>query len=233
MNEGNKKDLALCLEGAGVAYHRKKGFFRKEKFWALKDVSFEVFHGETLGVIGRNGVGKSTLLRLLAGIISPDKGKVVNTGVTVTLLSLQAGFLGHLTGRENAILSGMMLGLSKQEVLVCMDEIEAYADIGEHFDQPVRGYSSGMRARVGFSVATHVDTDVILLDEVLGVGDENFRVKSSATIRQKIKSDKTVVLVSHQNGLIKDVCDRVVWVDKGKVCAVGNTNAVLEKYLKG
>jgi len=232
MGKPQDKKVALRVENVGVSYHRRQGFFKKEAFWALEDVSFDVFHGETLGVIGRNGVGKSTLLRLLAGIIAPDKGEVINHGVSASLLSLQAGFLGHLTGRENVVLSGMMLGLSKQGVLACMDEIEAYADIGSHFDQPVHGYSSGMRARVGFSVAIHVDADVILLDEVLGVGDEDFRNKSSTTIREKIKSDKTVVLVSHQKGLIMDVCDRVVWIDKGSVASEGKPTAVLKKYLK-
>lgn len=232
MREPQDKKVALRVENVGVSYHRRKGFFKKEAFWALEDVSFDVFHGETLGVIGRNGVGKSTLLRLLAGIIAPDKGKVINHGVSASLLSLQAGFLGHLTGRENVVLSGMMLGLSKQGVLACMDEIEAYADIGAHFDQPVHGYSSGMRARVGFSVAIHVDADVILLDEVLGVGDEDFRQKSSATIREKIKSDKTVVLVSHQKGLVMDVCDRVVWINEGSVALEGKPTEVLKKYLK-
>lgn len=224
------KQLVLSVEHVGVAYHTKAGLFKKEAFWALKDVSFDVFHGETLGVIGRNGVGKSTLLRLLAGIVAPDKGKVVNHDVTVSLLSLQAGFLGHLTGRENVILSGMMLGLSKREVMARMDEIEAYADIGGHFDRPVQGYSSGMRARVGFSVAIYVDADVILLDEVLGVGDIDFRSKSSATIKEKMKSDKTVVLVSHNPGLMKQLCDRAIWIEGGCVRAQGAVEEVTTQY---
>jgi len=226
----NKKQLAISVKNVGVAYQRRAGFFRKEKFWALEDVSFDVFHGETLGVIGRNGVGKSTLLRLLAGIISPDRGKIINHGVNASLLSLQVGFIQHLTGRENAILGGMMLGLSKDEILKRMDEIEAYADIGIFFDQPVHGYSSGMRARVGFSVAIYADADVILLDEMLGVGDADFRAKSSTTIREKIKSNKTVVLVSHQKGLIMGVCDRVIWIDGGHLQAEGDATEVIDKY---
>jgi len=227
----NKKQLAISVKNIGVAYQRRAGFFRKEKFWALEDVSFDVFHGETLGVIGRNGVGKSTLLRLLAGIISPDRGQMINHGVNASLLSLQVGFIQHLTGRENAVLGGMMLGLSKDEILKRMDEIEAYADIGIFFDQPVHGYSSGMRARVGFSVAIYADADVILLDEVLGVGDADFRKKSALTMREKIKSNKTVVLVSHDIRLISNVCDRVIWIRNGYAESVMDVDEIAESYL--
>ena len=227
-----EQQTAISVENVGVAYQRRAGFFRQEKFWALKDVSFDVRHGETLGVIGRNGVGKSTLLRVLAGLMSPDKGRVVNNGVTATLLSLQVGFIQYLTGRENAILSGMMLGLSKQEVLTQMDYIRAYADIGDFFDQPVQGYSAGMRARLGFSVAIHADPDVVLLDEVLGVGDAIFRKKSTHTIKQLIRSDRSVILVSHQPAMHKQLCDRLVWIEDGIVQGAGEVEKVLDDYLK-
>jgi lipopolysaccharide transport system ATP-binding protein len=229
---GNRRQLAISVENVAVAYQRRAGFFRKDKYWALKDVSFDVYHGETLGVIGRNGVGKSTLLRLLAGLISPDKGRVVNHGVSATLLSLQVGFVQYLTGQENAILSGMMLGLSKDEILAQMDNIRLYADIGEFFDQPVHGYSSGMRARLGFSVAIYVDPDVVLLDEVLGVGDELFRVKSLNTIKDLVRSEKSVILVSHQPAIHRQMCDRLVWIEGGVVQDAGEVETVLEKYLK-
>jgi len=226
------RKMAISVENVGVAYQRRAGFFRKEKYWALKDVSFDVWHGETLGVIGRNGVGKSTLLRLLAGLISPDKGQVVNHGVTATLLSLQVGFIQYLTGRENAILSGMMLGLSKDEVLAQMDYIRAYANIGDFFDQPMHGYSSGMRARLGFSVAIHADPDVVLLDEVLGVGDALFRKKSLNTIKKLVHSDKSVILVSHQPVMHREMCDRLVWIEDGVVQGAGDVERVLDNYLK-
>lgn len=226
----NKRHLAISIENVGVAYQRRAGFFRKEKYWALKDISLDIYHGETLGVIGRNGVGKSTLLRLLAGIISPDKGQMVNHGVSASLLSLQAGFIQNLTGRENAILSGMMLGLTKKAVVGRLDEIQSYADIGDFFDQPVHSYSPGMSARVGFSIAIHIDPDVILLDEILGVGDENFRIKSSQTMREKIKENKTVVLVSHQMALVEELCDRVVWIEMGIVRDTGDTLQVLNNF---
>jgi len=218
------------VEKVGVAYRRKSGVFRHEKFWALNDVSFDVYHGETLGVVGRNGAGKSSLLRILAGIVSPDKGRVVNHGVTASLLSLQVGFLNHLTGRENAVLSGMMLGLSKDQVLKKIDDIREYSDIGDFFDQPVNSYSSGMRARLGFSVAIYINPDVILLDEVLGVGDIEFREKSSETIKSIIKSDKTVVLVSHNGSVIKRLCDRVVWIDNMQTRMQGDPEEVVTCY---
>mgnify|MGYP001815435766 FL=1 len=230
--KGNGRQLAISIENIAVAYQRRAGFFRKEKFWAIKDVSFDVYHGETLGIIGRNGVGKSTLLRLLAGLMSPDKGRVVNHGVSATLLSLQVGFLQHLTGRENAILSGMMLGLSQKEIVAQMDNIRGYADIGEFFDQPVHGYSSGMRARLGFSVAIHADPDVVLLDEVLGVGDALFRVKSSNAIKDLVQSDKSVILVSHQPAMHRQMCDRLVWIEGGVVQDAGEVKTVLDKYQK-
>ncbi len=222
--------LAISVENVGVAYRRKSGFFRQEKFWAIKDVSFKVYHGETLGVIGRNGTGKSSLLRVLAGIVNPDSGKVINHGVTASLLSLQVGFVNHLTGRENAILSGMMLGLSKDDVLKCMDDIREYSDIGDFFDQPVSSYSSGMRARLGFSIAIYVNPDVILLDEVLGVGDIEFRDKSCATIKSIMKSDKTVILVSHNSDMIRRLCDRVVWIEDMKTKMEGDPNTVVWSY---
>ena len=222
--------LAISIKNIGVAYRRKSVYFRQKKYWALKDVSFDVYHGETLGVVGRNGAGKSSLLRVLAGIVNPDKGRVINYGVSVSLLSLQVGFVNNLTGRENAILSGMMLGLSKAEVLKRIDDIREYSDIGDFFDQPVSSYSSGMSARLGFSVAINVDPDVILLDEVLGVGDIDFREKSSKTIKNIIKSDKTVVLVSHNAAMVKHLCDRVIWVDDMRTKMEGAPDKVVSCY---
>ncbi|RME60647.1 ABC transporter ATP-binding protein [Candidatus Parcubacteria bacterium] len=190
---------------------------REERHEVLADVSFDVMRGETLGVIGHNGVGKSTLLRVLAGIIAPDEGMVINHGVSVSLLSLQAGFLPNLTGRENAILGGMLLGQSKEAMLARLDDIREYSGIGDAFDQPTGTYSNGMKTRLGFAVAIFADADVILLDEVLGVGDFEFRQKSSKTMREIIASDKTVVLVSHDMNLVQQVCDRVVRVERKKV----------------
>lgn len=224
------RDIAISIRNIGVAYRRRRGFLRHDKFWALKNISIDLYHGETLGVIGRNGVGKSTLLRLIAGIISPDKGEIINHGVSASLLSLQVGFSQRLTGRENAVLSGLMLGLTKDKILEKIDDISLYADLGEFFDMPVNYYSHGMRARLGFSVAIYAEPDVILLDEVLGVGDIDFREKSIRTMKEKINSDKTVVLVSHSADTIQDTCDRVIWIENGEVREEGEVTNVLHKY---
>lgn len=228
--DNHKDKIAISVNNIGVAYRRRRGFMRHEKFWALKDISFDLFHGETLGVIGSNGVGKSTLLRILAGIIAPDRGSLVNHAVSASLLTLQLGFLPHLTGRENAIISGIMLGLSKKEITSRMEDIRLYADIGEFFDQPVYSYSSGMCARVGFSVAIYADPDVILLDEVLGVGDAEFSIKSAHAMKEIINSDKTIVLVSHNPVLISETCDRTMWIENGKVELIGETKLVISAY---
>jgi lipopolysaccharide transport system ATP-binding protein len=223
-------DPALSLRNVAVSYRRRAGVLQWSKYWALKDVSFDVYHGETLGVIGKNGAGKSTLLRVLAGIIAPDRGEIRVNDCRVSLLSLQVGFIQHLTGRQNAILSGMLLGLRRREVEERMDEIVAFSELDEFMDEPVRSYSTGMRARLGFSVAFQADPDVLLVDEVLGVGDMAFRKKSSEAMRERIRSNKTVVLVSHGLQTIEDLCDRVIWIDSGKSREEGSVKRILELY---
>jgi len=226
--------LILRLDKVGLYYGRRQGFRKRSRFWALEDVSFDLNAGETLGVIGKNGVGKSTLLRVLAGIIAPDTGQVIvfRPGLRISLISLGAGFVPFLSGRENAILNGMMLGATRREIISRMDDIMAFSELADFFDQPINTYSTGMRARLGFSVAYHLNPDVILLDEVLGVGDEAFRKKSSDAMKQRIKSDKTVVLVSHSVPLLKALCDRIVWIEAGRTQLQGPTDQVLEAYLK-
>jgi len=223
----------LSLANVGLYYSRRQGFLKRSQFWALQDVSFDLFAGETLGVIGKNGVGKSTLLRILAGIITPNTGKMVihRPGFRISLISLGAGFVPFLNGRENVILSGMMLGATKKEILSKMDAIISFSELDGFFEQPVNTYSTGMRARLGFSVAYHLDPDVILLDEVLGVGDEAFKIKSTAAMKEKIRSEKTVVLVSHNVPLIREICDRLVWIENGKTQAQGDVKEVLDAYL--
>jgi lipopolysaccharide transport system ATP-binding protein len=206
--------------------------FRWAQYWALKDISLDLYHGETLGIIGRNGVGKSTLLRVLSGIIVPDRGRVANVGISASLLSLQVGFIPQLTGRENAVLSGMLMGLHRREVEEKMDAIIEFSELGSFFDQPVRSYSVGMRARLGFSVAIQTDPDVLLIDETLGVGDAAFQKKSSEAMREKIRSNKTVVLASHMTQTVRDLCDRVVWIENGTARLEGNTEAVVSAYLR-
>ncbi|MCB0445941.1 MAG: ABC transporter ATP-binding protein [Gelidibacter sp.] len=226
------KRLALSLRNVGTFYWRQAGYLRKERFWALKDISFELHHGESLGVIGRNGAGKSTLLQILAGILRPDRGKLVNYGVQLALLSLQIGFVPYLTGRQNALLSGMLIGLHRKEVIEKMEAIKNFSELGDFFDQPISTYSSGMKARLGFSVAFQLDPDVLLIDEVLGVGDSDFQRKSSAIMHDKIRSNKTIVLVSHSVETIRRLCDRAVWIEEGVSHAYGNTADVLNIYEK-
>jgi lipopolysaccharide transport system ATP-binding protein len=218
------------LRNIGVCYTRKAGFLRSNKFWALHDVSFDLRQGETLGVIGRNGAGKSTLLRLLAGIIAPDTGEVIRRVERVSLLALQAGFIQYLTGRQNAILSGILLGLTRKQVEERMDEMIRFAELEDFIDEPLRTYSSGMRARLGFTVAFQADPDVLLVDEVLGIGDASFKEKSAAAMRQKIATDKTVVIVTHQPESVLDLCNRMAWVHQGVTVEVGEPKTVLEHY---
>jgi lipopolysaccharide transport system ATP-binding protein len=220
----------LSLSQVGLAFRQGGLGLRRRRFWVLRDVSFEIRAGETLGVIGRNAAGKSTLLRLLAGIIRHDRGTLINRAASISLLSLQAGFVPYLSGRQNAILGGMLLGLRRAEVEARMEAIIAFSELGAFIDQPLHTYSSGMRVRLGFSVAYQVDPDILLIDEVLGVGDEAFRAKSTRAMHDRIRSEKTVVVVSHAIETIRALCDRAIWIDEGVTRAVGETAAVLEQY---
>ncbi|HEC07070.1 ABC transporter ATP-binding protein [Thiolapillus sp.] len=220
----------LILENVGVAYRRGRSLRGGELYWALKDISLELKHGETLGVIGRNGVGKTTLLKVIAGIIAPDRGEIRNAGVSASLLSLQVGFVPLLTGRENAILSGMLLGAPKSRIEQNMDELVAFAELEDFIDEPVSSYSAGMRARLGFSVAMQADPDILLIDEVLGVGDAAFRKKSSEEIQRRIRSNRSVILVSHNTAMMARLCDRVVWIEQGVSRMQGEAGDVLAAY---
>ena len=220
----------LALDKVGVAYRRGRSLRSGELYWALKDISLELKHGETLGVIGRNGVGKTTLLKVIAGIIAPDRGEIRNAGVSASLLSLQVGFVPLLTGRENAILSGMLLGAPKTRIEANMGELVAFAELDDFIDEPVSSYSAGMRARLGFSVAMQADPDILLIDEVLGVGDAAFRKKSSDEIQRRIRSNRSVILVSHNTRIMAELCDRVVWIEQGVSRMQGKADEVLAAY---
>jgi lipopolysaccharide transport system ATP-binding protein len=205
--------------------------FKWTKYTPINDVSFNLHRGETVGIIGRNGVGKSSLLRIIAGITEPDGGSIINHGARVSLLSLGVGFVPHLSGRQNAMLSGMLMGLRRSEIAKKMEAIIDFSDLRNFIDQPLQTYSSGMRARLGFSVAIQVDPEVLLIDEVLGVGDEEFRTKSTSEMKRLINSEKTVVLVSHNLMTVRELCDRVVWLESGHVKAVGLTAEILGQYV--
>lgn len=230
--EKNHIDLALELSNVGVYYTVKKSFWKTSKYWALKDISLKLKRGETLGVIGKNGVGKSTLLRAMSGLINPDRGTITTTGLKASLLTLNLGYMSQLSGRDNAVLGGLYAGLSRNEIVKRLPSIEEMADIGEFFNQPIYSFSSGMRARLGFSIAIHCSPDILLIDEILGVGDYEFKKKSSEIIKEKIKSNLTVVLVSHQTSVVEDLCDRVMWIEQGSVKKIGQTDTVIKAYLR-
>jgi lipopolysaccharide transport system ATP-binding protein len=224
------KDVLISVQDVTVSYPIKKGYLKWGKYTPLKNISFDLHRGETLGIIGRNGAGKSTLLRMIAGIIEPDAGKIVNHGARVSLLALGVGFMPFLTGRENAMLSGMLLGMRRREILNRMDAIIEFSGLGEFIDQPLRTYSSGMTARLGFSVSIQSTPDALLIDEVLGVGDEDFRKKSTEEMKRLIRSDTAIILVSHSIPVINELCNRAILIDEGTIKSAGLTADVLEKY---
>ncbi len=203
---------------------------KKEEFWALKDVSFEVNKGEIFGVIGRNGSGKSTLLKTLSRIISPTSGEAIIRGTTASLLEVGTGFHPELTGRENVFFNGSMLGMSRDEIGKKFDEIVKFAEIEKFLDTPVKFYSSGMYVRLAFSVAAHLEPDVLILDEVLAVGDEAFQKKSMKRILSTIQNGTTVLFVSHSMDAIKKICSRGILLDKGQVDFYGSTSELVERY---
>lgn len=205
----------------------------KESFWALADVSFEVATGEVLGVIGHNGAGKSTLLRVLTGVLPPDRGVVRVSGRVSALLALGAGFLPDLSGRENIFLSAMYLGMAEREIRAKYDDIVAFSELEDFIDTPIRHFSSGMKARLGFSLTTHVDPEVLIIDEVLAAGDREFQEKASRRMFELMASARAIVLVSHDAAFVRRLCHRVMWLDHGRVARIGPTAEVVDAYESG
>jgi ABC-2 type transport system ATP-binding protein/lipopolysaccharide transport system ATP-binding protein len=199
-------------------------------FWALQDVSLNVNRGETLGLIGHNGAGKSTLLKLIARVFRPTSGRVVVTGKVAPLLEFGAGFHPELTGRENIYLNGALMGFSHQEMEGKLEGIVNFAELWDFIDVPMRTYSSGMWARLGFAVATDVRPDILLIDEVLSVGDESFKRKSSARMQEFQDRGATIILVSHDMEMIQNMCNRVAWLDHGQLKVIGEANEVIQAY---
>jgi lipopolysaccharide transport system ATP-binding protein len=226
-------NILISLEDVGVCYRRPHGFFKSARsdFWALKSLTMQVPEGETIGILGRNGAGKSTLLRLLANIIEPDRGKMhMRQNLRVTLLSIGVGSHSTLSGRENAILNGMMLGATKQHMLESLDRIKEFSELGHFFDEPIYTYSSGMATRLGFATALEVDPDILLIDEVLSVGDTSFQHKSAETLKNRLKSGKTAVLVSHDPEKIMNLCSSCIWIEDGVSIEQGTPEIVAKKY---
>lgn len=201
---------------------------------AVNGVSFDVPDGQILGIVGQNGGGKSTLLKTIAGIFVPDSGSIDLHGHSCSLLSIGVGFIPNLSGRENIMLSGLLLGFSREEVLEHEREIIEYSELGEFIDYPVRTYSSGMYSKLAFSITVMLRTDILLVDEVLAVGDEHFKAKSFETMRELIQDDRhTVVIVSHSLDQLRKLCTRVLWLDAGKVVRIGEPGEVIDSYLAG
>jgi ABC-type polysaccharide/polyol phosphate transport system ATPase subunit len=201
------------------------------RFWALKGVSLSVGKGESLAVIGRNGAGKSTLLSLLLGVAQPTKGSIEVSGKRTPLLELGAGFHPDLTGIENIIINGVLLGHTEAEIRARMETIIAFSELGEFIKMPIRTYSSGMQMRLAFAIAIHTSPEVLLIDEILAVGDESFQKKSGKALLDLIKGGVTTVYVSHSMEAVKKTCDRAIWLEQGEIRAEGEAGQVVEEYL--
>jgi len=217
--------LSFILERRSRNKQRPTG-----EFWALRHVSFTVERGETVGIIGRNGSGKSTLLRVIAGVYPPDEGKVFVGGEVSTLFGLGTGFNAELSGRDNIYLDGIMIGLTKNQIDGIIDAIIEFAELGDFIDMPVRTYSSGMRSRLGFAIAMHSDKDIVLIDEIMGAGDAEFRQKADAEM-SRIMGEKTVLIVSHAMSTIEKFASKAIWLDRGVIAAMGEPKEVIEQYL--
>jgi len=200
------------------------------QFTALKGINLEIEKGEIIGVIGTNGCGKSTLLRVITGIYPPNEGVCRVNGNISLLAGLGTGFSGHQTGRENAILYGSILGYTEEKIIEKLPEIISFSELGEFIDEPIRTYSAGMKARLGLAVASAIQPDILLIDEVLGVGDPTFKEKSTNRIMEMVQEAGTVVIVSHSFGMLSKICDRIVLMEKGKIIQQGDPNEVIQTY---
>ena len=221
------QDRNWTLKATLLAGHRT----RYEEFWALRDVSFEIPTGETFGIVGGNGSGKSTLLKVLAGILRADEGSAVARGRLSALLELGAGFHPELTGRENVYLNGSILGFTSREIRNLFDDIVEFAELEQFIDEPVRNYSSGMYMRLGFSVAIHVEPEILLVDEILAVGDLTFQKRCLDRFARLRDEGRTIVVVSHDLDMIGRLCDSSVWINKGELASVGPSSSVLEDFI--
>lgn len=210
---------------------KKKSSNKIKEIWALKNINFEAKKGKTIGLIGPNGAGKTTLLKTISKIFEPDSGTVDLFSNSVSLLTLGAGFYPELTGTENIYLNGLLLGFNKREIDKKMEEIVSFSELREYIHFPIKTYSSGMRVRLAFSISSHIEPDILLIDEILGVGDETFRIKSQNKIKDLIANKKrTVFIASHSLTSIIDLCDLVLWLNKGEVVDFDEPNKIIEKY---
>lgn len=234
------KDIAVTLSNISKKYtlqHDKPTLAEnlflnrsQEDFWALKEINLTIKKGERVGIIGANGSGKTTLLKVITGITTPTSGFTNTVGNIVSLIELTAGFHPELTGEDNILLNGLLLGMSKNEIKSKVKRIIKFADIGKFIDTPFYTYSSGMALRLGFSIAIHANPDIIVIDEGLSFGDKFFVTKALKKIRDYIKKNKTLIFVSHFLSLVEQNCDRVIWLDKGTIKSSGEVNKVIKEY---
>ena len=227
----------LCIQYKGLkSFSIKKNLLKgrrakAEVVEAVKNISFQLKKGEILGIIGKNGSGKSTLLRAIAGIFSPNSGTINLHGNSVALLSIGVGFQKELSGRDNILLSGLLMGFSEKQVQEKTDEIIEFSELGRFIDSPVRTYSSGMYSKLAFSVTAILETDILLIDEVLSVGDSRFKKKSYRKMKELISArDRTVVIVSHDSKAVADLCTKVLWINDGEFVRFGDTKEILAEY---
>lgn len=224
-------NVVMRLEKVTLEYPVPRQYRKEDvKPSGVRSISIDVNAGEILGIVGRNGSGKSTLLKMMAGVFPPDSGIIAMTGSVSLLAGVGVGFHKELTGRENAYLYGALMGRTNKQIDVLIDEIKSFAELGHHFDRPIRTYSSGMKSRLGISVATAFKPDLLLIDEVLGVGDASFRKKSEERVKDLMKDSGTVVIVSHSMGLLSSICTRIMLLDDGELVAIGEPKDVLLKY---
>ncbi len=228
-NLGIEKDNSLKQTFIKL-FSFKRNKKKKEYFWALKDINFEIKKGEVLGIIGSNGAGKSTLLKVVSGVYKPTNGKVEVEGKISPMIELGAGFDGELTARENIYLNGAILGYSKSFIDEKFDEIVEFAELRDFLDVPVKNFSSGMSAKLAFSISTIVDPEILIVDEILSVGDIKFQEKSKNKMMSMIKGGTTVLYVSHSLKSIQDLCTKVIWLDHGKIKMIGDTKKICKEY---
>ena len=236
-------DSVVMLDNVSIIYNRnmslrkdtngkiiKTLFSKKIKFHALRDVSLNIKNGETFGIIGENGAGKTTLLKVISQVLYPDKGQIEIKGRVSSLMALGAGFMPTLSGRENIYINGVFLGLSRKEIENRIDDIIHFSGIEDFIDTPIRYYSSGMKARLGFSIAEHTDPEILVLDEVIAAGDKEFRQKAQDKMKEFMKKAKAIVIASHSMKMITDLCDKCLWLEKGKIKMEGNASNIVKLY---
>jgi lipopolysaccharide transport system ATP-binding protein len=218
------------LEDVSVRYRLGGGRLRGRTYEALSRISIEIHRGDRVGLVGHNGAGKSTLLRLLAGILVPDEGSIRLNCASSQLLSLSLGFVPYLSGRENVRLSGLLQGLGARQIRERMEAIKEFSELGDFFEEELRTYSAGMQSRLGFALAVQFSPELLLIDEVLAVGDADFQEKSRAALADKLHSGTTVVIASHSEASILSLCNKAIWIERGKLQAVGRPQDIFDEY---